>query len=271
MALDVRQALRTALDELTSVAGLNVFAVLLVFNVAFGAVVVSFRRQLLALVRRLTNAGQVETGTAQPLFGVEALAVEAPLSLLAALAVVALLTREAVRFWAIQQFAGVSTHPLRDRLPVLVPVAGGLALVLFGLRELVPLLLVDRGFRTWIAASQALQLPLAAVLLVTVYLRQEIALGSSGAVQTVRESVGAFLREPVPTFGLLLVLAVLGALPRVATVAVTYALQPLSDGTVWLLIRTVSFSIDMVLLTFTIAAVTAAYLQVRGPADEGGA
>lgn len=271
MALDVRQALRTALNDLTSAAGLNVLSVLLVFNVVFGAVVTSFRRQLLDIVRRVTTAGQAETGTAQPPFGVEALAVEAPLSLLAALVVVALLAREAIRFWAIQQFAGVSAPGLRDRLPVLVPVAGGLALLLFGLRELLPLLWVEQGFRTWIRASQALQLPVAAVLLVTVFLRQEIALGSDGAVETVRESVGAFLREAVPVFGLLLVVGLLRVLLRLATRVVTNTIQPLSDGPVWLLIRAGTVTVDMVLLAFTIAAVTAAYQQVRGPADEAGA
>jgi hypothetical protein len=63
------------------------------------------------------------------------LAFELPLSVLVALTVAAVVSHEAVRFWAIQQFAESPVPKLQERARLLLAVGGGVALFVYGVRQ----------------------------------------------------------------------------------------------------------------------------------------
>lgn len=267
MPLSIRRALGSGYDDLTSESGLNVFSALLVFNVAYGAVSQSFRRELLAATRR------AQPGTLTPQrfpapFDLELLALELPLSLLAILTVAAVLGSEAIRFWAIQLFAGESSPSLQSRLTALVAAAGGLALLLYALRQLLPVVWLGSTPATTIRPVRAIVMVSAPLLLVTAYLRQEIALTEASLTGTVRTSVARFIDAPAPTFGLLLVLAVLGPLASLPAVVLSNLLTLRVGSTLALLTDVLSGVLAAGLSTFSIAVVTDAYLQLR---DSGAA
>ncbi|WP_299266475.1 hypothetical protein [Halorientalis sp.] len=265
MSLDIRQALQAGYEDLTSEAGLNVFSVLLVFNVAYDAVSQSFRQQLLVATRGV----QTRVGFPPP-YNVDMLAFEFPLSVLVALIVAAVVAQEAVRFWAIQQFADISAPTLKERARVLLAVGGGVALFVYGVRQVVPVVWdgpdLGMGIRSPLVAAVAA----APILLVTVYLRQEIALTAAGPTETMRNSVARFRKAPVQIFGLLLLFAVLGFLPRLPTVVVTRVVTVRYGSMPSLILELLHSTLFVALSTFSIAAITDAYLQVRGGGDEGG-
>jgi hypothetical protein len=68
-------------------------------------------------------------------FGLDSLAFELPLSLLAVLTVAAVFGNEVVRFWAIRLFAGPPTPAVRERLSALVAAGSGFALLIYGFRD----------------------------------------------------------------------------------------------------------------------------------------
>jgi hypothetical protein len=97
----------------------------------------------------------------------------------------------------------------------------------------------------------------APILLVTVYLRQEIALTAAGPTEVVRNSLARFRKAPVPIFGLLVLLTVLGQLIALPTVL----LSPLRVGSrPWLLNALLTRVLSAALSTFSIATITSAYL-----------
>jgi len=268
MVLDVRRALQTGYDDLTSEAGLNVFSVLLVFNLAYGAVVASFRQQLLEFV---TRGSPMPTAFIRPPVDWEFLSLELPLPLLAVLAVGAVFAGELVRFWAIRLFADLSLTPVperRERVPILLAVGGGVTLLVFGLREVVPVFWAPEGARTMATVSQATGVVSLIVVGLTVYLRQEIALTDAGVRETVEKSVARFLAEPVPILGLLALLGLLGALTGLPPLVGQFVVgagrgmtPPVSQ-----LLELGSVVLSTVLTTFSIATVTNAYVQIRGGA-----
>jgi len=255
MALDIRQALQAGSEGLASTAGLNVFSVLVVFNVAYGAVSQSFRQQLLARV-----PGVQPPPGATPPFDIDVLALELPLSVLLALTVAAIVSHEAVRFWAIQQFAETSVPTLQERGRILLAVGGGVALFVYGVRQALLVFWYGPGFEMGIRSPLFIAVAVAPILLVTVYLRQEIALTAAGPTETVRDSVARFRTAPVRIFGVLVLLTVLGqciALPSVL-------LSPLRVGaTPWLLNELLTHGLSAALSTFSVATITDSYLQVR--------
>ena len=254
MSLDIRQALQAGYDGLTSTAGYNVFSVLLVFYVGYDAVSQSFRQQLLA------TAPGVQTGVGlTPPFDIDMLAFELPLSVLVALTVAAVVSHEAVRFWAIQQFAESLVPTLQERARVLLVVGGGVALFVYGVRQALLVFWYGPGFEMGIRSPLFVSVAVAPILLVTVYLRQEIALTAAGPTEAVRNSLARFRKAPVPIFGLLLLLTVLALLTSLPKVL----LSPLRVGaTLWLLTELLNRVLFAVLSTFTMATITEAYLQV---------
>jgi len=263
VSLDVGQALRSGYDSLTSTAGYNVFSVLLVFSVAYDAVSQSFRRQLLATVPGV----QPPPGFTPP-FDIDALAFELPLSVLVALTVAAVVSQEAVRFWAIQQFAESPVPTLQERARILLAVSGGVALFVYGVRQGLLVFWYGPGFEMGIRSPLFISVAVAPILLVTVYLRQEVALTAAGPTETVRNSLARFRKAPVPIVGLLLVFTALGLLTTLPSVL----LSPLRVGaTPWLLNELLTRALSAALSTVGIAAITDAYLQVRDGAAEPGA
>jgi len=262
MVLDVRRALQVGFDDLTSTAGLNVFTVLLVFNVTYGTVVASLRQGLLDVVQRGTP-GPPEVVAGPPL-GWDALLFDLPLPLLVVLAVASVLTSEVIRFWAIRLFADLSITPVPERgerLPVLLAVGGGFAFVLFGLRHVLPVLWARQGFEAMTLVSQATGVVVLVLLGVSVYLRQEIALTDADPGETVRRSVRRFLAGPVPILGLLALLGLLGVLTGLPTVV---AVNVIDGGPLVTAGRLLGVVLGAALSTFSIAAITDAYVQTRG-------
>jgi hypothetical protein len=255
MPLDIRQALQTGYDGLTSTAGYNVFSVLLVFYVAYDAVSQSFRQQVLA-----TAPGVQPPPGFTPPFDIDVLAFESPLSVLVALTVAAVVSQEAIRFWAIQQFAERPVPTLQERARILLAVGGGVALFVYGVGQALLVFWYSPGFEMGIRSPLFVSIAVAPILLVTVYLRQEIALTAAGPTETVRNSLARFRKAPVRIFGLLLLLTVLGLLIPLPSVL----LSPLRVGaTPWLLNELLTRVLSAALSTFAIAAITDAYLQVR--------
>lgn len=264
VSLDIRRALQRGYAGLTSKDGLNVFSALLVFNIAYAAVSQSFRQQLLEATRNGPLAVQLRRRFPPP-FDLDLLVLELPVSLLAILAVAVVVGNEAVRFWAIQLFAGRPVPTLRERLMPLVWAGGGFALLLYGLRQVLPVVWHGQGSTTMWQLTSATGIAVAPLVLVTVYLRQEIALTEAGLAETVRNSVARFREAPVPTFVLLLLLAVLGQL----TVLPAVVLSPVRTwSTTALLVDVLNGVLAAGLSTFSIAAITDAYLQVRDSGAE---
>jgi hypothetical protein len=251
MSLDIRQALQAGYDGLTSTAGYNVFSVLLVSYVAYDTVRQSFRQQLLA-----TAPGVQPPGFTLP-FDIDMLAFELPLSVLVALTVAAVVSHEAVRFWAIQQFAENPVPKLQERARILLAVGGGVALFVYSVRQAPLVFWYGPGFAMWIRSPLFVPVAVAPILLVTVYLRQEIALTAAGPTEVVRNSLARFRKAPVPIFGLLVLLTVLGQLIALPTVL----LSPLRVGSrPWLLNALLTRVLSAALSTFSIATITSAYL-----------
>ena len=265
MVLDVRRALRTGYDDLRSTAGLNVLSVLLVFNLVYGGVVASFRQELLVVLRR-SRSGTPPLISTESRVGLDLLQFDLPLWLLALLTVLAVLVGEAIRFWAIRQFADLSLRSVpevRERLPVFLTVAGGFALLVFGLVEVVPLLWADNGAETMRLAAQSVGVVSLLLVGVTVYLRQELALTAGSARQTATRSVRRFVAEPVPILGLLALLGLGGALAGLPS-ALAAAIGPAGNSTVVQIGELVRVALSSILTTFSIAAITDAYIQIRG-------
>jgi len=257
MSLDLRGAFEQGFEDLTSTAGLNVLSALVVFNIAYGSVIASLRQQLAVFIR-----GGEQVRFATPPIDLDVLLLDLPIAVLAVVTIVAVVAGEVIRFWAIQLFADVSGPDLSERFAVLLSVGSGFALVVLGLRELLPLFWVTDGFRTVIVATQGAVVAAASLLLVAVYLRQEIALNDGGPTETVRNAVARFRDAPGRIFLVLVVLWLLGRVVVVPGMLVAITIQPVTDSAVGLLLSGLAVVLWAVATTFSIAVVTDAYLQV---------
>jgi hypothetical protein len=262
VTLNARQALTNGYASLTSEDGANVFSVLLVFNLVYGTVSQSFKQQLLAAQTALPGA------RFPPPFDVSVLRLELPVSLLALLTVGAVLGNEIVRFWAIQLFADRPTPTVRSRLAVLVPVGGGFALLVYGLRQLLPFLWIGEAMRHQMRVTFAIGIAVAPLLAVTVYLRQEIALTENDVTETVRNSVARFRDGMVPVFGLLVVLALLSQLSILPAAVISRVITLRSGTAPAILVDILNRILAAGVSTFSIATITDAYLQVSNTAAE---
>lgn len=265
MVLDVRRALRAGYDSLTSTDGLNVASVLLVFNLAFGTVASSFRQQVVASAFEPGPSGRLPIRIAPPVDW-DVLALDLPVALLGAVILVGIAANEAIRFWGIRLFADEDGESLGDRLPVLLLAAGGLALVLFTMRGLLPLLWLDGARQGFYLADRLLVLTALVLSAIAVYLRQAIALTDRGVGGVVRHSLERFAAAPLATVGLLVILGLLGFAPSLSVSAAIVAGFGGQSGVLpW--VQLGALALVAVVDTFAIAAVTDAYLQVRGAGD----
>jgi hypothetical protein len=262
VSLDIRSALRRGYDDVTTEAGLNVFSVFLVFNVGYTAVSESFRQGLrswLASGRPGTRPGAITT----PPFGVEFLRFDLPLALLAVLTVAVVLANEAVRCWAIQAFVDRPVPALLERGRVIVVVGGGVALLVFGIRQVLPAAWVGQGGAEILLVASAAGFAAAPMLLVTVYFTQEIALTEADSAEVVRNGLSRFRDTFVRIFGLLLILVLIGELLLLPTAVLSRVTALRVGTTLWLLSEVLNHVLFAALSTFSTAVITEAYLQSR--------
>jgi hypothetical protein len=121
---------------------------------------------------------------------------------------------------------------------------------------------------TTLQLTAVLGIVVAPLLLVTVYLRQEIALTGTSVTETVRDSLARFREAPVSVFGLLLLLAVLGQLSLLPAAVLFRVITVRAGSTIALFLDVLNRVLAAGLSTFSIAAITDAYLQVRDSGAE---
>jgi len=235
-----------------------------VFNLAFGTVSASFRQQLVVTFFEPGPSGRPPVRIQSPV-DLEALALDLPAALLAVFVPVGIVANEMIRFWGIRLFAEEEGESLGDRLPVLLVAAGGVALLLFTLRGLLPLLWVQGEVSTFTLASQLLGIAALAVTVATVYLRQAVALTDADVGGVVRTALQSLCTAPLAILGVLAVVAVPRAVAGISTPIALIAGLAQSGVLPWL--QSGSLVLVAVVETLAIAAVTDAYLQVRGPGD----
>jgi hypothetical protein len=139
---------------------------------------------------------------------------------------------------------------------------GGVAVVVYGLTDLLPVLWPPSTMRpgTWLLQAGVLGAPL---FLLFVYLRQAIALTTASLLGTLRASIGLLRTAPLRTAGLLLCLVLLGQIGFLPGILLsrTAPVQPGSPlGMGVELYRSVLFA---AVHTYSIAVITESYLQLR--------
>jgi hypothetical protein len=265
MAVGMWQALRGGYERVRSEDGLNVFSVLLFLNVAYSAVSQSFRQGLYAV----TGAPDHLAGWRfPPPFHLEFLSLDLPLSLLAGLTLVVIIAHEGVRVWAIQLFAQGETPSFRERLSTIVLLGGGIAILIYGVSDLVPVLWPpSTPMRpvTWLRSSGFLAAPL---FLLFVYLRQAIALTNASLLGTLRASIGLFTTAPLRTAGLLLCLVVLGQIGFLPVILLSRTAPVQTGGPLGLGIELYRSVLFAALHTYSIAVITESYLQLRASSGQ---
>jgi hypothetical protein len=272
MSLDIGDALRSGIDDLTSEDGLLVGAVFLLYSLGSLVVNESLAAELLTLVFESGVYSAEQRAAIESFGGGSPFALGVGLPLTALLVVVVALAGELVRYWAIRTFAGpaeTATEVFGDRAAMAVVLGGAVALLTLLLQSVLPVVGQLGGLATTLVGS--LVGPLAGLVLLTVfvYLRQEIALNDGGYGETVRNSVARFLEDPVSIIVLLVLLGLfglLGGLPGLVTGFVG------GSGTALTVVsRLLSALLGTVFQVLGIAVVTDAYLQVRASARESAA
>jgi len=276
MSLDIGDALRSGIDDLTSEAGLLVVAVFLLYNFVSLVVNESFAQQLFAfqLESGSYSAQQQEVIESFSSTSPFALGVGLPLTVL--LVVVLVLAGELVRYWAIRLFADPSetkTASATDRAVMAVALGGAVALLAFVFQTVLPVAGQFAGAALGFLGSLGGPVVGFVLVLVFVYLRQEIALNDAGYGKTVRNSVARLTDEPGSTVVLLLILGVIGFLAGLPGFVLgvlgffgdSISVAGLSGAVLGQLIGVV---LGALVQTFGVAVVTDAYLQLRASADE---
>jgi len=274
MSLDVGQALRSGIDDLTSETGVLVGAVFLLYSLASLVVNQSLAAELLERVFATYTPEQREAiesfgggATSTPF------ALDIGLPIVVVLVVLVALVGELVRYWAIRSFAGpdeTATPEFGDRAVMAAVLGGGVALAVLLFQSVLPTVGQLGGLATTLIGS--IVGPVVGLVLVTVfvYLRQEIALSDGGYAATVRQSFARFMDDPVSIIVLLVVLGILGLLGGIPGVVVTFTVG--TGSVAGLPLAAVSGVFSTVLSTvfqiLGIAAVTDAYVQVRTSAAE---
>lgn len=271
MALDIGDALRSGIDDLTSETGLLVGAVVLLYSL--GALVVnqSLGAALLNLMFERGVYGTAEREAIQSFSGGSPFSLGIDLAVAGVLAVIITLLGELVRFWAIRQFAGPEETklPASDRAAMAAVLGGAVAVLLLFFQQVLPI--VGQLGGTVMGLVGSIVGPIGGIVLLTVfvYLRQEIALDDGGYGATVRRSLARFMDEPT-VLVLLLVLGIVGILGSAPTFAIGFLGRSMSVGgiSVTVISQLLSVLLNTVFVTLGIAAITDAYLQVRASAEE---
>lgn len=276
MSLDIGDALRSGIDDVTSENGVLVGAVLLLYSL--GALVVneSLAAELLTLVFE-SGIYSAEQRAAIESFGAGtpfALGVGLPLT--AVLVVVVTLLGELVRYWAIRTFAGpaeTATDSFGDRAPMAVVLGGAVALAVLVFQSVLPVVGQLGGLATTLVGSIVGPVVALALLTVFVYVRQEIALTDSGYGETVRNSFARFMDDPVSIIVLLVVLGLFGLVGSLPGLVLGFLGGSVSVGGLSgaVISRLLSAVLGTVFQLLGIAVVTDAYVQVRASARESAA
>ncbi|WP_254279193.1 hypothetical protein [Haloarcula marina] len=272
MSLDIGAALRRGFDDLTSETGLLVVAVLVLYNLGNLVATQSFSSELLDIV---FESGAYTEAQQQAIASFAAnfpFALDFGIALATVLVLLFVLAGELVRFWAIRSFAGPSETAVgsaAERAGMVLVLGGGVAVLLFVLGSVAPTLGQIYGPLGSILGSLLGFVGSLVLLTVFVYLRQEIALNDGGYGETVRNSFARFMDDPASIIVLLVVLGLFGLVASVPTFLSAFlGPGPVAGVSGPVLLSVVSTVLNAVFQALGIAAVTAAYLQVRASAAE---
>ncbi|WP_262180928.1 hypothetical protein [Haloarcula laminariae] len=275
MSLDIGDALRSGIDDLTGEDGLLVGSVFLLYSLGSLVADESLSAELLTLVFE-SGAYTAEQRAMVDSFGGSPFALGVGLPAAVVLVVLVALAGELVRYWAIRSFAGpaeTETDAFGDRAVMAVGLGGAVALTTLLFQSVLPVVGQLGGVATTLVGS--IVGPLAGLVLLTVfvYLRQEIALNDGGYGETVRNSFARFMDDPASIVILLVVLGLFGLVGGLPSLVAGLAGgdAAVAGLPVTVLTRLLSTVLGAVFQTLGIAVVTDAYLQVRTSARESAA
>ncbi|QIO23891.1 hypothetical protein [Haloarcula sp. JP-L23] len=274
MSLDIGAALRTGFDDLTSESGVLVVAVLVVLNLGSLVANESFTKEMMQFVFENGGYTPEQQQMMASFTGNYPLAIDVGLGVAVALALLLVLVGEFVRFWAIRTFAGPSETAVEspaERVSHVLVLGGGVAVLLFVFGSVAPLAGQLVGPLVGSVGSLVGSVGSLVLLTVFVYLRQEIALNDGGYGATVKNSFARFMDDPASIIVLLVVLGLFGLVAAIPTVLTFFDIAPGVAGISGrVVLNVVATVIRAVFQTLGIAAVTAAYLQVRSSAAPSG-
>ncbi|WP_058997420.1 hypothetical protein [Haloarcula sp. CBA1127] len=281
MALQIGDALRRGIDDVTSESGLLVMGVFLLYNlgntVASSSVMEVLFDELMAQGNPSGAGGPAGAGS--PGFSMADFVGPFSLDLAAPVAVVLLLVflvlGQLVKFWGIRLFADQSeirSDNASERAVMAVVLGGSIAIVMFAISMSSTFFQLNGQALLSLAASLGSVLASLVVGLALVYLLQAIALFDGGYVATLKHSVARFMDAPAQIIVLLFLLALLGIIPGIpSTASIISVFLP---GTFNLpsqsVLQVVSMVLNAPVQAFSLAVITDAYLQVRADQDDDG-
>lgn len=204
MSVDVTDSLRNGFHELLSPRGLVVGGLLLLHGLGNLVVQQSIQLRVREALFRALNEVEGQEQAVQQVGPAPPFALEVAVPLLVALLLALVVFEELARLVGIRLFASDAADPLPfddvargfgDAALKAVVLGGAVSLAIAAV-ALIPLL-------GWVVSW--------AIMLAFVYLRQAIALGDRGWVDTVRESLSLFAADPAPIAAVLLLLGAVGA------------------------------------------------------------
>lgn len=252
MALQIGRAFADGVDELLSERGLLFVAGFVILGLANAVVGQSLAvrglEQVFQQLPETAEAQQAITETTSQF----PLALDLPIAVAGVLLLVVIVAGIALRLVAIRAFASESAEPLpadaTDNLASIVLIAIATA-ILTGIATLIGTLL--------------LVIPGLVLAFLFLFVRQEIALNDSGVIESIRNSMGLVIDNPLELFVIVVGLLVLG-------LVVTLPFQALGavlPATVTTLLSTI---LSQTVSVFGIAVVTSAYQQVTADRDGEG-
>lgn len=241
MALQIGRAFQDGIDEFLSERGAVFAGAFIVLGLVNGIIWASLTKRLTELfIGSLPSDAQTQAAIG----GTAPLALDIPIVVAAVGALGLFVVSEALNIVAIRAFASDATDPIPDnvgrRLGKTVAVA------------------IAVGVLTAIAVGMGLILlviPGLVLALLFFFVRQEIALNDSGVIESITNSISIVTDNLLATFGIAIVLTVLGLVIGAASAFLPVPLSPMVS-------TTASTILSGVVGVFSIAVTTVAYLQV---------
>jgi hypothetical protein len=240
MALQIGRAFQDGIDEFLSERGAVFAGAFIVLGLVNGIIWASLTKRLTELfIGSLPSDAQTQAAIG----GTAPLALDIPIVVAAVGALGLFVVSEALNIVAIRAFASDATDPIPDnvgrRLGKTVAVA------------------IAVGVLTAIAVGMGLILlviPGLVLALLFFFVRQEIALNDSGVIESITNSISIVTDNLLATFGIAIVLTVLGLVIGAASAFLPVPLSPMVS-------TTASTILSSVVGVFSIAVTTVAYLQ----------
>lgn len=249
MALQIGQAFTDGVDELLSERGLlfvAAFVLLGLINAVIGQSLAI--RAVERLLQQLPESAETQEAITE-MTSQFPLALDLPIAVAGVLLVVVFVVGLALRLVAIRAFASESSEPLPDDATdnlvsvVLIAIVAG---ILTGIATLIGTLL--------------LVLPGLVLAFLFLFVRQEIALNDSGVIESIRNSMGLVIDNPLELFVIVLGLIVLG-------LVVSLPFQVLGSVLPATITTVLSTILSQTVGVFGIAVVTSAYQQAAAERD----